>query len=935
MPEQLIDSIIEDYLRAQERGETPDITEIIKQHPSISAVLEKRLAALKAIDLGFGKLRGVAGEPRKQNPMPGVGFVLDDFRILSELGRGGHGVVFLATQVSLRRLVAIKMLRLGATDDAVAIARFQREAEAVAKLKHERIANVYAFGKYEDTHYLALEYISGIPLSVLISELRKESAQEISGARAYSALASYMKAVAVENGNQTNISDAPGEIWHRPFIEICCRIAIDISDALQYAHANGMIHRDIKPSNIIVRPDGRATLIDFGLMRDVDNLSMTQGDDFLGTVYYASPEQIDGDARSVSAATDVYSLGATLFELLTFSRPFDGTSITEVAEKISRGKTPRARLLNPRIHPDLEIILQTCLNKEPGIRYKSAAALRDDLDRFLSYQPILAKPPSLATRSIYAIKRKPKEALGAVVITVLVGLLGFLSQRNGESARGIIRERSSGMTKEGSIANNFLMPDVAIEKYTQAIKTDPSNCTPYVERARVYLLQKHDAVSGEKDLVQAQKMTGCDKGHIEGLLSQLSLAKNDLPSSIRLERQIYSKDRRNPDAATRLGTRLASAGKLNEAGAIFSGALLQHPTDYVLNIAMGMLEGKRKDPKSALRYFEQAHKYLPTTASQADKGVVFYSLGKLYWEGGEFEKAISVAREAIRISPNDMNSRQPLIYFLMQRKRFDEAEDELKLAINLDPAAPINHTGLGIVYSSLDKFDKAIGEYEKIVAMGKADEQTYGALAMLSDRMGDVPKATKYWETVLTLNPKNAYAINRLKVLKELGALYQSRDKRKGLLAMIKASAGYIDEAKGVGFTPPKGWIRRDVDVDSEGVIFQDESVSTKAKPNLRFSVDIPQKSPEEYFEGIRKDAAKSEMFDIADVLNSHETVRGRDAYVSRYTIRAGYLTGKITRYDIRVGNIAYIFTCGSPVDLADVTQPLCKASINSAVLNE
>ena len=931
-PEEQADKVIEEYLLARESGLAPDIAVILKEHPSLTTLLENKFEALSSLDLGFKKIRGVSRLSKIMLQMPSEGEVLGDFQLIRELGSGGNGVVYLARQQSLKRLVALKILRIDG--DSKAIERFQREAETIARLRHERIASVHAFGMLGEFHYLALEYMPGIPLSALISRLRSAGhLTSVDGLAVFQNITGYLEGGGA--GSDVPVPPSVQEFWSKPFVEICCRFIVDIADALAYAHAQGVIHRDIKPSNIIVGLDGHATLIDFGLTKNTSNLALTQSTDFLGTIYYASPEQVDGDARKISPTTDIYSLGATFYELLTWSRPFDGASIAEVARKVIHSRPIAARKVNSKIPSDLQVIIETCLQKESNRRYANAEALKDDIERFLSYQPILAKPPSLAIRGFYAMRRRPRETAGLAVIVILFSLLGGALRLTRNTDIKLIRERSSSFIKEGSVANNLRLADWAIIKYGDAIKADPGNCNAYLERARVYILQKNDTEAAERDMAMAQQLPGCDENEAKSLFSQLAFAKKDFPTAIKLERQIYSKDRTNADSATRLAAKLSAAGKLNEAKGILLDALQKHPTDYMLNLSLGWLEDKRKQPVTALQAYQAAYANLPKNAQTNDRTMISIRLSQLYWDRNETEKAIAVQRDAIRAAPNDVVARQGLVSSLLKLNRHDEVEAESRLLMAIDQKNPFVHQGLALVYASTGKYKRAIDEYEKAIQLGGKTVANYSTLALIYEETRELQKAKENLEAALSLDPKNEQVKTRLKVIGNLVALTVGAEKRKPLLAQIKADGGYVDELKGVGFEPPYGWVRHDMVTDPDGIYYYDERSEGRIKPNFRFGIETPDKTPENYFLLQREQFSKVGLVDISDLESFHKGINGRDAFISRYSFHSGNVTARVVRYDIRAGHLAYIFTCVAPLDKADVTAPACERAVNTAVLGD
>jgi serine/threonine protein kinase len=301
------------------------------------------------------------------------------YEILHEISRGSFGVVYKAKQQGLDRVVALKVLLAGVHASAEAVGRFQREAKSVARLKHPHIVPVYDFGMHEGHHYFAMEFIEGHPLSTLISR------------------------------QQVSISDA-------------LMIGEALSDALETAHAAGVIHRDVKPSNVLIDRDGRPHITDFGLAKQVDiDTKYTVSGTTLGTPAYMPPEQARGEVERIDARSDVYSIGAVLYEMLTGRTPFVGRSMLEVVVAVINDPLKPPRQLNPRIHRDIQTIVQKCLEKDPRQRYASAAELRDDLRRFRSGETIRAKPAGALRLAGRFIKRQtPLVAACSVVLSAII-----------------------------------------------------------------------------------------------------------------------------------------------------------------------------------------------------------------------------------------------------------------------------------------------------------------------------------------------------------------------------------------------------------------------------------------------------------------------------------------------------------------------------------
>src|SRR5438477_2895662 len=317
---------------------------------------------------------------------------LGDYELLEEVGRGGQGVVFRARQKSLNRTVALKVISLGQWASKAHLRRFRLEAEAAARLEHPGIVPIHEVGERDGSCYFSMKFVKGGQLDEVV---RSAAADSSSGER------------------------APMSI--RQAAELIAKVARTV----HYAHEHGILHRDIKPGNILLDQQGEPHLTDFGLARLVETEStMTRTLDVLGTPSYMAPEQAMGNNAAVSSVTDVYGLGAVLYQLLTGQPPFAGGAPYETIKLLLDTEPRQPRLLNPKIDRDLSTICLKCLEKDPKRRYSSALALAEDLERWLRHEPIQARRTRIFARGGKWVRRNPSSAL---LVASLVGLAAAAS----------------------------------------------------------------------------------------------------------------------------------------------------------------------------------------------------------------------------------------------------------------------------------------------------------------------------------------------------------------------------------------------------------------------------------------------------------------------------------------------------------------------------
>ena len=382
-----------EYCTLVDDGQRPGQSEFLARHGSIAGPLRECLAGLEAVNHAGEEFRPSSdGHPvvgPDEHPTQ-----LGEFRILREIGRGGMGIVYEAEQRPLGRRVALKVLPSSASLDPRHRQRFQVEAQAAALLHHEHIVPVFGSGFDRGTHYYAMQLIEGRPLTRVVQELASKQTTE------YHAGPSGLAAeIGPETASPTRTSGASSR--SRAQARETARLGLQAAEALEHAHGIGVIHRDIKPSNLLIDGRGHLWITDFGLARlPQDDLDLTRTGDLVGTLRYMSPEQVRAERGGVTAATDVYSLGATLYELLTLRPAFDAPDRQSLLRRILEDEPVPPRRIDPTLPRDLETIILKAMEKEPSARYASAGALADDLRRFLEDQPIQARRPGLVDRTV-------------------------------------------------------------------------------------------------------------------------------------------------------------------------------------------------------------------------------------------------------------------------------------------------------------------------------------------------------------------------------------------------------------------------------------------------------------------------------------------------------------------------------------------------------
>ena len=433
--------ILLDYVESLEAGREPDRSQLLAAHPDLRQELEMFLAGhdevarltARAAHRGtddvrrpFGPFRNGPDAPHRE-----IGEI-GDFRLLREVGRGGMGVVYEAEQISLRRRVALKVLPFASAIDPRRLQRFKTEAMTAAHVQHEKIVPVYAVGCERGVHYYAMQFIEGQSLAALIAGLRR--LREDQGPRLSSAEGDQ------DDGARVAEPDTRGEVTlaattislerssdRRRYFDRAAGLGRQAALALEHAHQAGVVHRDVKPGNLLLDLREQLWVTDFGLAQVTGDAGVTISGEMLGTLRYASPEQVLARRGIVDHRSDVYSLGATLYELLTLHPPFEGRDRNTLIRQIGEDDPAPPCDLDRTIPPELETIVLKALRKEPADRYGTAQELADDLQRFLDGRPIQARRPTPSERLRAWSRRHPSIVGAGAVALILLSVASLVS----------------------------------------------------------------------------------------------------------------------------------------------------------------------------------------------------------------------------------------------------------------------------------------------------------------------------------------------------------------------------------------------------------------------------------------------------------------------------------------------------------------------------
>jgi len=677
------------------------------------------------------------------------------YQLKELLGKGGMGEVWKAWQSDLGRWVALKLLTGGTEED---IARFIREARLAAKLSHPNIVQIYEVGKIGNRYFIAMQYIKGQPL------------------------------------NTYPIRDQ----------HLLLTIMKQVAQAVHYAHQQGIIHRDIKPDNIIIEEDSthpespqnipRVYVTDFGLAKMLhhQDKALSVSGTLMGTPAYMSPEQACGHVN-VDARADVYSLGATLYEMMTMRAPFDGATVVDIALKVVNQDPKPVRKIDPKIPSEISTIIQKAMEKEPHRRYQSALAFAQDIERFLEGRPIQAKPPSLGDRTIRRVRKNPALAIAilvAILSVVAGGIIAGIQISKRDTARLRWVEEKTELARLNLLWTDIISAKIefyrgsgdldrmrqrlqgTLDELTRFIKRNPNVAQGWYARARGKMYFQ-DYEGAEGDLTQALKIAP-DFGPAWMLLAQVYLEQSaqktvgfqktkeqrEKEIQILLEKAEAALSRVKEEDLQKLGLRKTPEDEVNEvllralrsyyiqkdykqAKEILVDALKKTESEEFYNW-LGFWAGHTPE---AIQYQDQALKIMPNYAK------AYFDRGRTKLILRDYAGAIEDYNQVVKINPDNFGAYCNRGAAKSGMQDFAGSLEDLSQAIRLNPNLPELYSLRVQCRENLKDLTGAIEDCNETIRLDPNNAQLYYQRGFIHYRLEHWSNAVADWEKAIQLSP--------------------------------------------------------------------------------------------------------------------------------------------------------------------------------------
>jgi tetratricopeptide (TPR) repeat protein/tRNA A-37 threonylcarbamoyl transferase component Bud32 len=607
-----VEALAAEFMERQRRGQRPNVEEYTAAHPELAEQIRGLFPTIAALE-------DWKHDHTPLRPRPGLAALgnlthLGDYRLIREIGRGGMGIVYEAEQQSLGRRVAVKVLPQGPLLQEKQRQRFEREAKTAARLHHTNIVPVFGVGEQDGVCYYVMQLIPGVSLDRVIAASRRDGTSVL------------------------------GEPFTTEHCKAATRLALQVADALDYAHSQNVWHRDIKPANLLLDAAGMVWVADFGLAKVLEQDGASATGDVVGTLQYMAPEQFHGrlDGRS-----DLCSLGLTLYELLTLQPAFHGASRTRLIHQILHEEPPRPRTLNPAIPRDLETIVLKATARDPERRYQTARDLHDDLRRYLEDRPIHARRMGPGERLLRWCRRNPAVAGLTAVAAVLLVLVAAVATDGYLQTCGALERESH---------QRHLTDDALRRETEERLRAEGLSQQETKQRQRAEEISREEI----QQRLRAEATVGLSLEVLEEIFERLAPARVVAPCQLTLTGggdetvEVALQPTVSPETAAMLEKLLLFYDRLAQQGADDSKVRRQaaRATRRVgdIRLHLGLTAQALEDYERAARLYRDLADQLPRDAVlTAERAGVHIALGQAFRKNNEFDKARAAQGTAIQV----------------------------------------------------------------------------------------------------------------------------------------------------------------------------------------------------------------------------------------------------------------------------------------------